>query len=84
MSRSLLDNRPLTESVDGARLLYRNSTVFYEGAVEDPAMDEFSNLHDGKYPNVPLELPYASVNGLNKNVDKVLAYSDTRNRFSVT
>ena len=83
MSRSLLDNWDMKKSVDGARLLYRNSTVFYEGAVEDPAMEEFSTLH-GKYPTVPLELPYASVNGLDKNVDKVLAYSDIRNQFSVT
>ena len=86
LSGILTDGWDMASSVKKHRILYRNETVYYENFshseyTEDEAMQRFSQGSNGKV--VPLELPYTTVNGLVKNVDRVLASADPRSEFSV-
>jgi len=75
-STLLLGREDMKAAIKRARLLWRNQTLYFEDAIQDTEMDQFTHL---KRKSEPLELPYSGVNGIVKTIDKVMAYSDPRN-----
>ena len=82
MIQPLLDNMDMKTAVDSVRVLFRNGTLFLEWAIDKGHADiqKVQEQYDGK-TNF-LTLPYAAVNGLEKTLDKVLGYPDTRSSLA--
>ena len=78
MVEPLLDNMDMKTAIDKARILFRNDTLFVEGASDlgQQAIQELKETYKGE--SKMLMLPYTSVNGMEKTLDTVLRYSDWR------